>query len=90
MGTLQNGQKEVFQMIVDAAEKLPRFQLALSIGNNLQIDQIKASLWKTIVVNHPPQLQLLKRAALCVTQGGMNTTLETLAHGVPMVAYCHQ
>jgi len=86
MGTLQNGQKEVFQMIVDAAEKLPGLQLALSIGKNLQIDQIKVSLSKTIVVNHAPQLQLLKRAALCVTHAGMNTTLETLTQGVPMVA----
>ncbi len=86
MGTLQNGQTEVFQTIVEAAERLSGFQLALAIGNNLGVDQIKTSLSKTIVVNHAPQLKLLKRAALCVTHAGMNTALEALTQGVPMVA----
>jgi zeaxanthin glucosyltransferase len=55
MGTLQNGQQEVFEKIIEAAEKLTGFQLALAIGNNLGIDQIGTSLSKTIVVNHAPQ-----------------------------------
>jgi zeaxanthin glucosyltransferase len=29
---------------------------------------------------------LLKRASLCITHAGLNTTLESLAQGVPMVA----
>ena len=32
------------------------------------------------------QIELLKRATLCVTHAGLNTALESLAHGVPMVA----
>jgi UDP:flavonoid glycosyltransferase YjiC (YdhE family) len=40
----------------------------------------------TVVVQRAPQLELLKRAALCVTHAGMNTTLEALAQGVPLVA----
>ncbi|WP_158790807.1 glycosyltransferase [Granulicella sp. L60] len=86
MGTLQNGHKQVFQVIVDAAEKLSGFQLVLSIGNNLNTDEIRTSLSKTIVVNKAPQLQLLQRAWLCVTHAGMNTALEALTQGVPMVA----
>ena len=39
-----------------------------------------------LVVAFAPQLELLKRATLCITHAGLNTTLESLAQGVPMVA----
>jgi len=39
-----------------------------------------------IVVEFAPQLELLKRAALCITHAGLNTALECLSNGLPMVA----
>ena len=39
-----------------------------------------------IVVRYAPQLDLVKRAAAVITHAGLNTVLETLAEGVPMVA----
>ena len=39
-----------------------------------------------LVVRAAPQLELLDRARLTITHAGMNTTLESLARGVPMVA----
>jgi len=33
-----------------------------------------------------PRIELLRRAALCITHAGLNTALESLAQGVPMVA----
>jgi UDP:flavonoid glycosyltransferase YjiC (YdhE family) len=39
-----------------------------------------------IVVNHAPQLELLKKASVCITHAGFNTVLEALAQGVPQVA----
>jgi MGT family glycosyltransferase len=38
------------------------------------------------VVPFAPQLALLERAALTITHAGLNTVLESLARGVPMVA----
>jgi UDP:flavonoid glycosyltransferase YjiC (YdhE family) len=39
-----------------------------------------------IVVRSAPQIELLKRATLTITHAGLNTALESLARGVPMVA----
>jgi MGT family glycosyltransferase len=39
-----------------------------------------------LVVGYAPQLELLKKATLTITHAGMNTTLECLTNGVPMVA----
>ncbi|MFZ0710133.1 MAG: glycosyltransferase, partial [Terrimicrobiaceae bacterium] len=39
-----------------------------------------------IVVPFAPQLELLRRAALTITHAGLNTALESLNQGVPMVA----
>ena len=85
MGTLQNGSEGVFHVIANAA-CAPGRQLVLSIGPNLNIDQFGLLPANTIVVNRAPQLELLKRAALCITHAGLNTVLESLAQGVPMVA----
>ena len=39
-----------------------------------------------IVVSYAPQLELLPKATLTITHAGMNTVLESLSNGVPMVA----
>jgi UDP:flavonoid glycosyltransferase YjiC (YdhE family) len=43
-------------------------------------------LKNAIVVNQAPQLELMKKASLCITHGGFNTVLEALTQGVPQVA----
>ena len=39
-----------------------------------------------LVVDYAPQLALLDRAAVLITHAGLNTTLESISRGVPMVA----
>jgi UDP:flavonoid glycosyltransferase YjiC (YdhE family) len=41
---------------------------------------------KPLVVEYAPQFDLLARASLTITHGGMNTILDSLTHGVPLVA----
>src|SRR5262249_42602583 len=38
-----------------------------------------------IVVGYAPQLDLIRHSALTISHGGLNTALESLACGVPMV-----
>jgi zeaxanthin glucosyltransferase len=85
MGTIQNGSADLYRMIVDAAHK-PGRQLVLSLGNNLHPDELGPVPENVVVVRYAPQLELLKRAALCITHGGPNTVLEALTCGVPLVA----
>lgn len=84
MGTLQNQLHDVFRVIIDACEELP-VQLVLSLGSSGSDLRSKLPDWPLIVA-FAPQLQLLARTSLCITHAGLNTTLESLRSGVPMVA----
>jgi zeaxanthin glucosyltransferase len=86
MGTLVNGLEHVYRSILEAVGKLPATQLVLSVGNNIRVDDLGPIPSNAIVVPRSPQIDLLKHAALCITHAGVNTALEALAQGVPMVA----
>jgi MGT family glycosyltransferase len=86
MGTLMNGRAEVFRTIAAAVRRHEGLQLVLSIGNQLDSKQIGCVPSNTIVVQQAPQLELLKRATVCITHAGLNTVLESLAQGVPQLA----
>lgn len=83
MGTLQNNLGHVFQSIVQAVQDLP-MQVVLSKGGGL-VDLPGKLPDNVLVVERAPQLRLLERAKLAITHAGMNTALECLAHGVPML-----
>jgi len=86
MGTLVNGLNNVYSTILEAVGEFPEMQVVLSVGRNLDPGELGSIPSNTIVVRIAPQIELLKRAALCLTHAGLNTTLEALAQGVPMVA----
>lgn len=85
MGTIQNRLLEVFQTIAAACEELDA-QLILSLGGSTTPESLPNLTGNPIVVGYAPQLELLQKATLTITHAGMNTTLESLSNGVPMVA----
>ena len=86
MGTILNGQVDVFRTIVAAVAKNKNLQLVLSIGDQIDPKRIGPVPNNAIVVKRAPQLELLKRATVCITHAGLNTALESLAQGVPQLA----
>jgi MGT family glycosyltransferase len=86
MGTILNGQVDVFRTIVTAVAKNKNLQLVLSIGDQIDPKRIGPVPNNAIVVKRAPQLEVLKRATVCITHAGLNTVLESLAQGVPLLA----
>jgi zeaxanthin glucosyltransferase len=86
LGTVQNGLESIFNTIGEAAAQYPETQLVLSIGPSLDPKSVHSLPSNALVVPYAPQQELLSRATLCITHAGLNTTLECLTHGVPMVA----
>jgi zeaxanthin glucosyltransferase len=84
MGTLQNQLTDVFKAIAEACVGLDA-QLVISLGG-ASLESLPALPGNPIVVSYAPQLALLERAAVAITHAGMNTALECLTYGVPMVA----
>lgn len=85
MGTLQNRRLGVFRTISEACQDLDA-QVVISLGGSASPDALGALPGAPLVVGYAPQLELLGRAHLTITHAGLNTVLESLAHGVPMVA----
>ena len=86
LGSLVNGHPEIFRSILGAVEKLNGIQAVLSVGKSVNLADLGPIPANTLVVDIAPQIALLKHAVLCITHAGLNTTLESLAQGVPMVA----
>jgi MGT family glycosyltransferase len=85
MGTIQNRLIGVFQEIAQACFGLDA-QLVISLGGSAKPESLPALAGSPLVVEYAPQLELLQKATLTITHSGMNTTLESLTNGVPMVA----
>ena len=85
LGTMQNGSESIFRTIATACAGL-NAQLVISLGGGLDPERLGALAGNPIVVRYAPQLDIVKRAAVVITHAGLNTVLESLAEGVPLVA----
>lgn len=85
LGTLQNRITETFRVIVEACDGLDA-QLVLSTGRGVTPDKLGNLPGHPVVVDYAPQLELLRRSTLAVTHAGLNTVLDAMTTGTPLVA----
>jgi MGT family glycosyltransferase len=84
LGTLQNQKAELFHVIAAACDGLD-VQLVLTHGGALSNADARKLPGQPLVVRYAPQRTLLARAALTIAHGGLNTVLDSLSFGVPLV-----
>ncbi|MBD1850360.1 nucleotide disphospho-sugar-binding domain-containing protein [Leptolyngbya sp. FACHB-711] len=94
LGSIQNTKQEIFRQIAAACAELD-VQLVIAHGGGMSETAIaelfgepmrSTSPDKVIVVEYAPQFDVIAQASLTITHGGLNTVLDSLSHGVPIVA----
>lgn len=60
-------------------------EVIMSVGANVSVRSLGLPPPNFIVQSHVPQLDVLRRATVFVTHGGMNSVSESLYYGVPVV-----
>ena len=85
LGTLQNQKEYLFRSFAEACRKLP-VQLVITHGGGLSEEAAKSFPGDPLVVSYAPQLEVLAKASLTLTHAGLNTVLDSLSCGVPLVA----
>lgn len=85
LGSIQNRKHEIFHCIAAACAPLD-VQLVITHGGGMSAEAIQALPGSPLVVAYAPQLDVLAKANLTITHGGLNTVLDSLSQGVPIVA----
>jgi zeaxanthin glucosyltransferase len=85
LGTMQNGSEAIFRKIAEGCAGLGA-QVVISLGGGLDPSRLGTLPGDPIVVRYAPQLDIVKKSAVVITHAGLNTVLESLAEGVPLVA----
>ena len=85
LGTLQGGRLPLFRRIAKVAAQLD-LQLVLAHGGKLGPAEIGSLPGKPAVFDFVPQAEMLRHASLAILNGGLNTVMDALASGRPIVA----
>lgn len=73
--------------LVEAMRTRQDLQLILAIGAYLNVSDFHDIPPNVLVVNTAPQLEVLERASLMITHGGLGSVKECIYFGVPMVVF---
>ncbi len=85
LGTLQSRKEHIFRCFAEACQNFD-VQLVIAHLGGLSEDAVRSFPGSPLAVYYAPQTQVLKRACLTLTHAGLNTVLDSLSQGVPVVA----
>ena len=84
LGTLQGGRLPIFRMVADACRERG-LALTVAHGGKLDADEAASLSGDVRVEAFVPQRAVIRTSSAVVTHGGLNTVLDALAAGVPLV-----
>ena len=89
LGTINNLKQAFYRSAFAAFANYPA-QFVLSVGQHTKINSLGSIPANFIVRNSVPQLDILQRATVFITHGGMNSVHEGLYYGVPEIVIPQQ
>lgn len=89
LGTVFNSNPKFYATCFEAFADSD-WQVVLSIGTNIAPSSVGKIPDNFLVSPHVPQLEILEHAEIFITHGGMNSTMEAIYYGVPMVVVPQQ
>ena len=84
-GTVLNNNRAVFECFASACRELD-VQLIINHVGGLTPEEETGFPGNPLVVSSAPQFELMSRVRLTITHAGLNTVLDSLAHGAPLLA----
>ena len=82
--------KRLFQIIIEALSGLPQYQMIVATGREVGHDDFQGVPPNVHLFSYVPQSQVLEKASLLITHGGLLTIKDAIFFGVPMIVFpCH-
>ncbi|GCE31424.1 putative UDP-glucosyltransferase YjiC [Dictyobacter alpinus] len=85
LGTSFNNRPKFYQVCLNAFANTP-WQVVMATGTQVTRAELGPIPENFIVQPYVPQLEILARTSIFINHGGMNSTMEALSFGVPLIS----
>lgn len=73
--------------IVDVVARRPDWALVVGLGGKTSVERLGALPSNVLAMEWAPQVEVISRARVAITHGGISTINECVVNGVPMLVY---